>query len=93
MQRRRGSLHDLLCDHHFLDAFEARQDCVVGLVGLELTTKRLWTQQWGARGDIRSGSDADRTMIRSARNQQQDDPESTGIPARTERYCHRSGRE
>jgi hypothetical protein len=31
------------------------------------------------------GFDADRTMIRSARNQQQDDPERTGFPARTER--------
>src|SRR6266849_5006069 len=25
MQRRRGSLHDLLRDHHFLDALKARQ--------------------------------------------------------------------
>jgi hypothetical protein len=39
------------------------------------------------------GLDADRTMIRSARNRQQDDPERTGFPPRTERYCHCSGRE
>src|ERR1700759_5478913 len=36
---------------------------------------------------------ADRTMIRSARKQQQDEPQRTGFPAPTERYCHRSGRE
>jgi hypothetical protein len=39
------------------------------------------------------GFAADRTMIHLACNQQQDDPERTGILRRTERYCHRSGRE
>ena len=43
-------------------------------------------------GDLDIGRDADRTMIRPASNQQQDDPERTGFPPRTERYCHRSGR-
>jgi hypothetical protein len=33
---------------------------------------------------LKATAHADRTMIRSARNQQQDDPERTGIPARTE---------